>query len=738
MSMLMGVLVLCLACGPLLADGENLAAGRPCAFSPVPNYGPTTAGGTDGADLTDGRLTERADQCIWFEEHAVGWTYTPVANVRVDLGQVQPIGEVTVRLQGGSPQPGIDLPGFVRLLVSDDDVTYHQVAEYSKWRPGDDRKYALPATEGKAWVHPLRFPDLKTRGRYVGLVLGGAAFTLADELYVYRGGHDPAEVKLDPASPADFSVSRPQVAFVKPALVVTSDLATPQPICLLDESGLKRPVTFHLQLPAGVELLAGAVGTAQVSEAVREAQADGGTSYRLATETTGVAQLPWGKLWLRANLPDGAEVTLRTWLDWGEGKSPVTEVAATVAALTPAPRCRRMMLAMGWWAIAATKDWPDGLEAARTIGLNTLSTFTMWMDPADQALWDFAAEARRQGFKLLNVDSAWHMMISRHKGDASLFCQFADGTTGQHFCPSYRGPAYVEELARIGQENARLQPDYLSEDVELWSWRGPVDAEKCTRCQADREQSGLSWEEWRLAKGYEMWRDLHNAVQEAVVAAGGKPVEVGCYDWRPGQSYQFFWPFDRLYREKLAHNSQVSTYTPLLPYHVELLGDLCREDRALTPRTEGLPWLSPGDAGAFTAEALRCAMLECFLNGARGVHFWSSRYWDGEYFLGYNQAVRAVAAVEDIIIDGQLYAQARVERPARVSGMVRGNDLALLVGEYYGTGPVTVQVTLEVPVASDVLDAESGRELAELAAGRQTLAVDLDAHRSRVLWVRGR
>ena len=718
---------------------ELLSAGKPCTFSPAPNYSLTARGDTDGADLTDGRLTERPDQHLWFESHAVGWSYKPVANVRLDLGQVQPIGEVVIRLQGGSPQPGIDFPGFVKLLVSDDDVNYYQVAEYSKWGRGDDVKYSLPATEGKAWVHPLRFADLKTRGRYVGFVLGCSGLTCADELYVYGGDHDPAKVKLDPAQLRDFSVSRPQVAFVKPALVLTSNLATPQPLGLLDASGVKRQVTLNLETPKGVEMLVGGVGEAKVETAAVEKLPGGGTRYALTTSIPGTTIMPWGKLMMQAKLPNGTQTSLRYWLDWGEGKSNPVTIAATVAELTPAPRCKRMMMALGWWDLGSTKAWPDGLKAAETIGLNTLSTFTMWMKPDDTQLWDFADQARQQGFKMLDVDSTWHQMLSRHKGEKEFFCQFGDRTTGKSFCPSYRGPLYAEELQRVATECARLKPDYLSTDVELWSWEGPKDAQKCTRCQEDKQKSGIeTWEEWKLAKGYEMWKDLHDAVQAAVKQAGGKPVEMGCYDWRPARNYQFFWPFDRLYKDRLLHNSQASTYTSLLPYHIEHLGDVAREDRSHLPRTEGLPWITPGDSGAFTAEALRCAMLECFLNGSRGIHFWSNRYWDGEYFLGYNQAVRAVAPVEDLIMDGSLYDGAQVERPARVSGMIRDKDIALLVGEYHGSDPVTLNVTLEVPANSDVIDAETGRKLGELSAGKQSLPVKLDTHRSRVLLIRAK
>ena len=210
-----------------------------------------------------------------------------------------------------------------------------------------------------------------------------------------------------------------------------------------------------------------------------------------------------------------------------------------------------------------------------------------------------------------------------------------------------------------------LETELPLTNVELWSWTGPVDAEKCTRCQADKEKSGIAdWAQWKLQKGFEMWSDLYNAVQAAVKKAGGGPVEMGCYDWQPGKNYQFIWPFDRLY-PKYLQNGQVSTYTPLEPYQIEFVGDRVREDRSKLPRSDVLPYLTPGDAGAFTGEALRCAMLECFLNGARGIHFWSDRYWDGEYLVAYNQAVRAVAPIEDIIVDGKLYDGAKAEAPAR-------------------------------------------------------------------------
>jgi len=192
---------------------------------------------------------------------------------------------------------------------------------------------------------------------------------------------------------------------------------------------------------------------------------------------------------------------------------------------------------------------------------------------------------------------------------------------------------------------------------------------------------------------------------------------------------------DKIYREA----DFITVHLPKNAETLGFIGDEVRKDRTKLPKSDLLPWLTPGDAGAFTGEALRCAMLECFLNGARGIHFWSGRYWDAEYLLAYNQAVRAVAPIEDIIVDGKLYDGAKVAAPARVSGMINGNDVALLVGEYYGHGPATVNVTLTAPAAGPVVDTETDEKIGSIGAGPgQKIAVKLDGHRSRVLWIRPR
>src|SRR5699024_575137 len=124
------------------------------------------------------------------------------------------------------------------------------------------------------------------------------------------------------------------------------------------------------------------------------------------------------------------------------------------------------------------------------------------------------------------------------------------------------------------------------------------------------------------------------------------------YNFRPGQPYQKVWSVSALY-PKYMSSSQVSTYSPLFADDLVAIGDAVRHDRLMLGKSDCLPWITPGDAGTFPGRAFKWALLECYTNGARGVWFWSSRVWDSEDLIAYNQVVRAIAPVQDVITKGR-------------------------------------------------------------------------------------
>lgn len=732
---------------PPLEGRQNLAAGRPVVFAPAPDYGLTATGDTDATDLTDGHLTTRADRSIWFDRRAVGWSYGGRVNLAVDLGQTARIDEIAIRLLGGSAQPGISLPVWVEVLVSSDGERYEKVGEFSRWRPDDVRRFGVPDDAGKSWIHCLRFTDLAAHGRWVGYRMYTAGLSASDELYVFGAPATTAPASDSGASDArasasprasDFSVSRPQPYFHKPVLVLATNVCGPVPLGIVTptEDKQRAPVELVLDLPAGVELLAAQLGKPTTTDLRAEAAPDGTARYRLAVPT-GASTKTAGRLYLRATgWKDGQRGQLRYHVIDAQHEGPSVEVPLEAVTIPAAPRLRQMMVSLGWWSASDTARWPDALNIWQHVGLNTFPLFPMWMKEDDPD-WRLVEEARERGFFIATIDSTFHRMLQRHQSDPELYHQLADGKTSTQFCPAYRGPHYREEIERFARETALARPKFASLDIELWGWRGPTEGSACRRCQEDFRASGLAdWDQWMAAKGTQMWRELVTAARAACQQAGAEPFEIGGYDFRPGSAYQKLWSVDQLYPDWMQ-SSQVSTYTSLNPYHLGLIGDEVRADRGALERSDVLPWLTPGDAGTFAADSFQWALLECYLNGARGVWFWSSRVWDVENLVAYNRVVRALAPVEDALIQGQLVGDAaQIEGEGRVSGIRHAEDILLLAADYFGRASGRLKVRLQVPARSQVQDLLGGQVIGEVAAGEQVLEIPLQGARARLLHVR--
>ncbi|MGI5819580.1 MAG: hypothetical protein ACOX9R_15930 [Armatimonadota bacterium] len=722
---------------------QNIALGKTVSFAPAPNYRLTAAEDTDPTDLTDGVLSDHPRGHLWFQSKCVGWSYGGRANLALDLGEVEPIREIAIRIQGGSPQSGIATPVWMAAVVSDDGETWRRVGEYSTFRHDDDERFGVPRYEGTAWVHRFRFDDLQTRGRHVGLSLYGAGLTVADEMYVFRGEHDPDAVDLAALPVMDFSVTRPQMHLHKPYLAFTPNVTTPTPVgMIVPPDFAAEDVVVTMELPPGVELRdGGGFGRGDeeqpaepLSEIEGQPVADGWTRYEWAARASGSTKT-WGRLFITGDWEDEREGEMRYRLSFADGsEAPLMAVPLRAIEVPEAEQPEQLVVGLSWYSLGAVASWPDGLGAFRHLGLNTVSGSIHWIRdreaPANAAQWETWERAREEGFRLLNIDSTFHRMPS----EPETRCQLPDGTVGSRLCPSYRGEYYQGELDRVSRQCAMALPDYLFADIELWSWRGPTDAERCTRCQADFAESGFeTLEEWQLEKGFEMWRDVVVAVDAGVAGAGGGPVEFGVYDWVPGSSYQFTWPFDRFYPDYLQ-SAQPSTYTPLYWYHIELVGNEARHSRELLPRSDLLPWITPGDAGTFDGERFRYALLECFCNGARGMNFWSGRVWDAELLAAYSRVIRNLQPVEDLLISGELLEGAELRTAGRISGVTADGEMVILVADYHQEAGGAVTVTLPTALAMTATDLDTGETLEVSAAGE--LTVPLEGVRARVLHVR--
>jgi len=156
-----------------------MARGKKVTLFPQPNYKHCTDPG-DAVQLTDGETTE---DYFWTQQGTVGWQSARYATVTVDLGRVEPISGVTFRTAAG--RAGVQWPGAVRILTSDDGKTYRDAGDLVEL----DQKVSGPWPEEYA-IRRLVATGLKTRGRFVRFLIlpsAGSPYTFVDEVEVFRG-----------------------------------------------------------------------------------------------------------------------------------------------------------------------------------------------------------------------------------------------------------------------------------------------------------------------------------------------------------------------------------------------------------------------------------------------------------------------------------------------------------------------------------------------------------------------
>ena len=117
-------------------QGRNLASGRKVSFMPEPNYEPTRKGDSDATDLTDGKLSTKYGDYIWFDKEAVGWnTSEKQCLFSIDLGKVCNVGKAVVRVCGGrmNAYSGYGMfPELFQVWISKDGEKWHAASSLKK------------------------------------------------------------------------------------------------------------------------------------------------------------------------------------------------------------------------------------------------------------------------------------------------------------------------------------------------------------------------------------------------------------------------------------------------------------------------------------------------------------------------------------------------------------------------------------------------------------------------------
>ena len=670
---------------------KNIALGKPYKYSAVPAYR-LTRNETDLLDLTDGSLSHRRNQKIWFDPKACAWKGESTVSIQLDLGAVEPIKEVAISLLGGAEQGSLKFPKQVELLVSHDAKNWRLAGRYRKRPPGQKASYPhyVPKEEGKAWTHALRFRTLKCAARYVGLKIhGDSSFIATDEMYVFRGYFPVAQAHALPKFEGEFVVhefapGRITAYFDTPTVYVSTNVQTYQALlCADDRANTKPPVKLRLDLPRGITLRRYMINTryggAHTDDPPSQEVTVGDQTYtRYKVATRGVKIRYWGHLFLASDWPDGKRGTMRLSAAAPDAEQPWEEYAIEAVRIDPVDRPKRVHVSVCWMTENFWIKWPGALEAMRAMGLTAVPFFprhTFRDGKLAEGVFEARQRAAEMGFDILINESPIHRVRNLLKSDAEIGCQ-PPSRENKWMCPSYRGPHYQEEVEAIAQRFASLKPTWLIYDCEAFSGYKPEVSQNCTRCQKAFAASGLKdWQQFASEKGNEFYRDVDARIQQLVP---GAQYQRGSYGVAPSRIYHGIWDMARLHPD--LHQFAMPSIYRFRPVEVR---DSVREQRQLLTTNDIVPWIQPGNLGQMPAEHVRCMLLESLLNGCRGVAYYTSDGFDAAKYDAMAQGIAVIRQIEDIVMDGQPLTGAQCSaKTVLLGGMAFGGKAALLVSDY--------------------------------------------------------
>jgi hypothetical protein len=728
-----------------LTQGENIALGRPYRFDRKPNYGVTADAG-DATQLTDGKLVE-TDR-IWYSKEAVGYAGAdPPPTICIDLGQVQPIRAVVVRMQGGGAhEASFRYPLQFDIYVSDDDQTYTRVDSLRKKEYRDQQGSALfdlpegtgNYPPGNPHVHAFNFGNLKTRGRYlaVRLTLAGA-YNALDEIAVLKGDHDPASVRLDPREATRLVFGGLELLYPRDYLEVPTNVAGGFSFAVRDSrADNKKPVTLVLDAPAGLTL-----GYSGTTELITRDLTRDGQPRRESRLTLTVSQSYLGYFYVRGE--PGLTGELRFWAEAEGYRQPEQRVRLEAIEIPPAPELKHLVFGHGWTGVGLQSRWPGGPAALRHLGFTHASVGSWEMpshyetpEAAESQRW-LDEVARPGGLKVCLTDSPFHIMEalwSRQPDFAEAYAQ--TDPPSKRLCISYRGKYYQQELERLAQRVRFRKPDLLFWDIECFGGAASH-VEQCSRCRAEWQKRGKSAAEVATDLVAEMGLDIARVVNEAAAAVGRPHPQIGIYHLGPGNVYHGSLDFAKLYPQAIQiANPEV--YCRAWPPAV---AEIIRFDkRGLKPETPLIAWTSPGTLnweGEAPPPRLFDAYMEQFGNGALGTVYYIPLFMCPGDLNSQALAARLMAPLEDLLAHSTLCDTTGwlAGDQGQVSAVSRGEEQLVVVADYSQLGPseVTVRVPLKAPATA--VDLLSGRET-KLTPDRNELTVRVEgAYRSRPIYV---
>jgi hypothetical protein len=720
--------------------GENLAKGAKVLFSLAPDW--THDEKNDPWKLTDGKLSTQGDDRIYFDHAAmVGW-HDSLASMGVnwllDLGAPQPVGRVVVRFLAGAEQGSLKCPAKIILAASEDGRIFYKVGSLEKLQPAEKEQdgqggmFFLPE-EGQAYTYPFLFDKLNIQARYIGLrVYGVTNFVCSDELAVIKGNSSGPNARLQQFPRMDFVMKGVDVAPYLPLLAISTNIITPNWFFVTDmRQGEQRnaPLAYVFDLPSAVEFLRSSTG-----EVVKDDSSDAGVGLNrwIVKKVRERADGEIGPFYfrLRDGVPSPEHPVARLSVLCAGVEPRVIEVPVQFVEI-PKVRLSDTQISQCWIDEGHAMDWPGFFEAWDHMGFNAVNAFPRyWPEPPPKKNLAFLEEARKHGMTVCYEESPFHVMMARHPKETEVYSQLPGGPS-RHFCPSYRGQWYKEEIRRIADDWVKTRADYVYLDIEC-TYDGAYEAEKCSRCKEGRLKSGKPMAEYLVDRGTELVRDIREAIQKRATENGRPMPVLAIYNNHAARPlYGLVFSFPKLF-PKIIDLAGPSLY---VQGDAQRVHDTVRENYMLLRSRVILPWLTTGCYGKFEPYKVEGLVLESLLNGSMGITYYDFIDFDSPMYYYYHaRALALVAPYEQLLKNGDLRDASCNDAQIAVSAWGSRTEALVLVGNYHRTSAAPATVILPFANVTSIRNARTGEQR---TPGRR-ISVNVSDKEPALFYVTGR
>jgi hypothetical protein len=260
-------------------------------------------------------------------------------------------------------------------------------------------------------------------------------------------------------------------------------------------------------------------------------------------------------------------------------------------------------------------------------------------------------------------------------------------------------------MERVAENVKKTRPDYVFWDIECW-YNGAMEAAQCSRCKAEQQASGKPMDEFLKDKGTGSFKDLYQAVQKG--SSGNKMPEVASYNHHAEKPlHQLIVDFNQIY-PRYVNDAQPSLY---VAGRAEDVHNSIRANYKLLKTRKIIPWLTAGTYGEFEPYKLEQMILEALLNGACGITYYCYADFDTPLDFYYHaKALAEIAPYEDLIMDGEVLEPTGSNKQLTYSGIRKGGEMLLLIGNYQNT-PGSTTYSAPFTTVTQIKDLRSGKAL---------------------------